>query len=134
MRADLHREAMGENVPIGTPRTSGVATELWGEVGSIGGGLDEKDHLGCYNGYWWFNRRTTDGKTLLPDVPKGAFFGSGWGGRALMLGIPEEDLVVAWLYVRPHERKTWTPFCKRGRYRVNEMLGYLLEARTGKAR
>jgi CubicO group peptidase (beta-lactamase class C family) len=131
LRPDLVREAMGAAVPVGFPRTSGEEAEHWREIRSFGGGKNEKNHLGCHNGFWWFNRRTPDGGLFLPDVPEGAFMGSGWGGRAIMMAIPKHDLVVVWLYVRPLERQMWTPLSERGRFKVNGLLKYLLEARTG---
>ncbi len=131
LRPDLVREAMGAAVPLGFPRTSGREAEIWDGVGSIGGGKNEKDHLGCFNCFWWFNRPTPDGQLFLPDVPKGAFFGSGWGGRAVMVAIPSLDLVVVWHYIRPLEMQMWTPLSGRGRQKVNFFMRYLLEARTG---
>jgi CubicO group peptidase (beta-lactamase class C family) len=131
VRRDLWREAMGAAVPLGFPRTSGVDAEMWTGIPSIGGGKNEKDHLGCFNFLWWFNRRTPAGELFLPDVPRGAFMGSGWGGRAVMAAIPKYDLVVVWQYVRPLEMQMWTPLSGRGRLKVNHWLRYLLEARTG---
>lgn len=131
LRPDLVRAAMGAAVPAGFPRTSGEEAEHWTGIRSIGGGKNEKNHLGCFNHFWWFNRRTPDGGLFLPDVPEGAFMGSGWGGRAIMIAIPKHDLVVVWLYVRPLERQMWTPLSERGRFKVNGLLAYLLEARTG---
>lgn len=130
VRADLYREAMGAGLGRGFPRTAGREAKHWETVKSIGGGKDLKNHLGCFHFFWWFNRRTPDGDRFLPDVPKGTFMGSGWGGRAAMIAIPEEDLVVVWLYIRPYDRRMWTPLSERGRFKVNHLLTYLLEART----
>lgn len=130
LRPDHVREAMGAAVPVDFPRTSGAGAERWRQVRTIGGGNNENDHLGCFNGFWWFNRRTPDGDRFLQDIAPDAFMGSGWGGRVIMLVLPRQDLIVVWQYIRPLERIMWTPLSKRGRFKVNGLLRYLLEART----
>ncbi len=69
---------------------------------------------------------------MLPDAPPGTFFGSGYGGRFVMMAIPEWDLVAVWLGVFPGIEKTaWSPFSEVGRFHVNAMLRELRAARTG---
>ena len=94
---------------------------------SIGGGKDQKHHLGCLGYYWWFNHVTPDGTRLLPDAPSGTFMGSGYGGRFAMIVMPELDLIVVWTDVYEHE--DWTPLDEIGRFRLNETLRDLLAAR-----
>ena len=128
LREDLFREAMSEPLPMDFPRTSGEEAEHLEEVESIGGGKDQKNHLGCLGYFWWFNRITPDGTRLLPDAPAGTFMGSGYGGRFAMVVMPELDLIAIWLDVRQGE--DWAPLCGTGRFKVNEMIRELLQART----
>lgn len=128
LRKDLFREAMSEPLPKDFPRTSGAEAEHLEEVESIGGGKDQKNHLGCLGYFWWFNRITPDGTRLLPDAPAGTFMGSGYGGRFAMVVMPELDLIAIWLDVRQGE--DWAPLCGTGRFKVNEMIRELLQART----
>ena len=123
------REAMDGVLPPEFPRTSGVEAEQLDFVKSIGGGKNEKHHVGCLGNFWWHNNRMTGGQPFLPDAPKRTFFSAGWGGRAAMVVVPEHDLVAVWLYVRPDERKLWSPLHRVGRVRMNEAIARLLEAR-----
>lgn len=133
VREDLFREALGGGLPHAVPRTAGAEAEtLPSGKKPFGGGKDEKNHLGCLKNYWWFNQATPDGARLLPDAPPGTFFGSGYGGRFVMMAIPEWDLVAVWLGVFPGIEKTaWSPFSEVGRFHVNAMLRELRAARTG---
>ena len=124
----LYREHMAFSLPVDFPRTAGEEMENLKFLRSIGGGKDQKNHLGCLGYFWWFNRTTPDGTLFLPDAPKGTFMGSGYGGRFAMVIVPEQDLIAVWLGV--HEGEEWSPLSEVGRFRVNEMLRELLAART----
>ena len=124
---ELFRQVLGEPLPHDFPRTSGREAEIVAGARSIGGGMDQKHHLGCLGHYWWFNHVTPDGTRLLPDAPPGTFFGSGYGGRFAMIVMPELDLIVVWTDVYEHE--DWTPLDEIGRFRLNEALRELLAAR-----
>lgn len=128
LRADLFAEAMSEPLPVDIPRTAGVEAAHLEAVKSIGGGKDQKGHLGCLGYYWWFNRITPDGTRLLPDAPEGTFMGSGYGGRFAMVVMPELELVAVWVDV--HRGEDWTPLDGIGRYQVNELVRELLAARV----
>ncbi len=135
LRRDLFEEAMGGTLPADFPRTSGIESRHWRKVGSIGGGKDQKNHLGCLGYFWWFNHVTPDGGRFLPDAPPGTFMGSGYGGRFAMVVVPEEDLVVVWHMVYKEtwdQFEKWSPLSEVGRFKVNEMLRELLAARTEK--
>ncbi len=127
---DLFREALAEPLPPDFPRTSGKEAEMVAEARSIGGGKDQKHHLGCLGNYWWHNRITPDGTRLLPDAPPGMYMGSGYGGRFAMIVMPELDLIVVWTDVYEHE--DWTPLDEVGRFRLNETLRELLAARKSR--
>ena len=124
---DLFRQALGEPLPLDFPRTSSQEAEMVAGARSLGGGKDEKHHLGCLGGYWWHNRVTPDGTRLLPDAPPGTFFGSGHGGRFAMIVMPELDLIAVWADV--YEYEDWTPLDEIGRHRLNETIRELLAAR-----
>ena len=128
LRDDLFREALGGGLPPGFPRTSGAESRTLKKPGSIGGGKDEKNHLGCLGYFWWFNRIAPDGERLLPDAPPGTFLGSGYGGRFAMVVVPEWDLVAVWQDV--HKSENWSPLSEVGRFRVNDMIRELRAART----
>ena len=127
LREDLFREALSDPLPLDFPRTAGEEVAHMAEVKSIGGGKDQKNHLGCLGYFWWFNRITPDGTRLLPDAPPGTFMGAGYGGRFAMVVMPELDLIAIWLDVRKGE--DWAPLCGTGRFKVNEMIRELLQAR-----
>lgn len=129
LREDLAEEQMAFHLPAEMPRTSGRDAEHLESVETFGGGKDLKNHLGCLGYYWWHNRETPDGRRLLPSAPAGTFMGSGYGGRFAMVAIPELDLAVVWHDV--YDGEEWSPFCEAGRFKVDELLGELLEARTG---
>jgi CubicO group peptidase (beta-lactamase class C family) len=80
LRKDLFAEALSDPLPQDFPRTAGVEAGHLEEVESIGGGKDQKGHMGCLGYFWWFNRVTPDGTRLLPDAPAGTYMGSGYGG------------------------------------------------------
>ena len=124
---DLFRQALGEPLPLDFPRTSSQEAEMVAGARSLGGGRNEKHHLGCLGGYWWHNRVTPDGTRLLPDAPPGTFFGSGHGGRFAMIVMPELDLIAVWADIYEHE--DWTPLDEIGRHRLNETIRELLAAR-----
>jgi CubicO group peptidase (beta-lactamase class C family) len=128
LREDLFAQMMAFALPPDLPRTSGAESEHLEEIESFGGGLNLKNHLGCLGYYWWFNHKTPDGERLLPDAPPGAFMGSGYGGRFVMMAIPEEDLVVVWQDI--YDGEDWAPFSENGRIKVNEVIRELLQART----
>ncbi|NCA81319.1 MAG: class C beta-lactamase-related serine hydrolase [Opitutae bacterium] len=131
LREDLFREALSEPLPMDFPRTSGEEVAHLEEVQSIGGGKDQKNHLGCLGYFWWFNRITPDGMRLLPDAPAGTFMGSGYGGRFAMVVMPELDLIAVWLDVYKETGKTsWCPLSEVGRFKVNKMIRELLAARV----
>jgi CubicO group peptidase (beta-lactamase class C family) len=132
LREDLVEQMMAYSIPPDLPRTSGAGAEHLEEVESFGGGLNLKNHLGCLGYYWWFNHVAPDGKRLLPDAPPGTFMGSGYGGRFVMMAIPEEDLVVVWQDI--YDGENWSPLSEHGRFKVSEVLEELLDARTGAAR
>ena len=127
LREDLFREALAGVLPADFPRTSGAESRTLKKPGSIGGGKNQKNHLGCLGYYWWFNRIAPDGTRLLPDAPPGTFFGSDYGGRFAMVVVPEWDLVAVWHDV--HKDEVWSPFSEVGRFRVNELLRELRDAR-----
>ena len=127
VRPDLFEMAMSFSLPENLPRTRDEeGAEYYADIDSIGGGFNQKNHLGCLGYFWWFNRRTPDGRRLLPDAPPGLFMGIGYGGRFAMIIIPECDLVAIWFDVHPKEE--WSPFDQIGRMRVNAMVRELLEA------
>lgn len=128
LRKDLFAEALSDPLPLDFPRTAGEEVAHMAEVKSIGGGKDQKNHLGCLGYFWWFNRITPDGTRLLPDAPPGTFMGAGYGGRFAMVVMPELDLIAIWLDVRQGE--DWAPLCGTGRFKVNGMIRELLQART----
>lgn len=133
LRKDLLDQTMSGALPPDFPRTSGREAEDLSAKGwkTIGGGKDQKNHLGCLGYYWWFNRVTPDGTRLLPAAPPGTFFGSGYGGRFAMVAVPELDLIAVWLDVHSEDgQSAWSPFSEVGRFKVNEMLRELLAART----
>lgn len=132
LREDLFAQMMSFSLSPDLPRTSGVEAEHLEDVESFGGGLNLKNHLGCLGYYWWFNHEAPDGKRLLPDAPPGTFMGSGYGGRFAMMAIPEEDLVVVWQDI--YDGEGWAPFSETGRFKVNEVIRELLQARSGAGR
>ncbi len=137
LREDLFAEVLGGTLPVDFPRTSGEEVEDVSAKGwkPLGGGKNEKNHLGCFGYYWWHNNSTPDSRRLLPDAPPGTFLGMGYGGRFAMVVIPEADLVVVWLDVyRRWGLKAWSPFSEVGRHLVNNMLRDLLAARTAPQR
>lgn len=137
LREDLFAEALGGSLPVDFPRTAGVEAEDLSAQGwkPLGGGKNEKNHLGCFGYYWWHDRITPDGQRLLPDAPPGTFLGMGYGGRFAMVVIPEEDLVVVWLDVHKEwEKSAWSPFSEVGRFKVNDMLRELMAARMASQR
>ncbi len=129
LREDLYAQMMAFLLPPEVPRTAGAEAEQLAGIESFGGGLNLKNHLGCLGYYWWFNHGAPDGERLLPDAPEGTFMGSGYGGRFVMMAIPEEDLVVVWQDV--YDGESWAPFSDKGRFKVNEAIRELLQARTG---
>jgi CubicO group peptidase (beta-lactamase class C family) len=128
LREDLFDLALTPPRRPRLPRTAGVETEHWDAIPSFGGGLDLKDSLGCLGYYWWFNHETGDGTRLLPAAPPGTFMGMGYGGRFCFILIPELDLEIVWVDI--HRGEQWSPFDTVGRFRVNELLGQFLQART----
>jgi CubicO group peptidase (beta-lactamase class C family) len=116
-------------LPAEFPRTSGVEVEIPAEIHSIGGGRNEKDHLGCLGSYWWKNRRTPDGQRLLPAAPPDTRLGLGYGGRFGLAVMPSDQLVIVWFDV--HRGENWSPFPEHGRFRVNALISDILSARTG---
>ena len=130
LREDLAAEQMAFHLPADFPRASGRLAEHLEKVQTFGGGKDMKNHLGCLGYYWWFNHETSDGGRLLPGAPPGAFMGSGYGGRFAMVAIPELDLAAVWHDV--YDGEEWSPFSEVGRFKVDELLGELLDARTGR--
>jgi CubicO group peptidase (beta-lactamase class C family) len=126
---ELFAEQMAYRIPPEVPRTAGREVEILEEAESYGGGRDLKNHLGCLGYYWWFNRTTPDGTRLLPDAPPGTFMGSGYGGRYAMIVMPEEDLVVVWHDI--YNGEDWAPLSENGRFKVNEVVRELRQARTG---
>lgn len=129
LREDLYAQMMGFSLPPELPRTSGTESEKLEEIESFGGELNLKNHLGCLGYYWWFNHEVPDGQRLLPPVPPGTFMGVGYGGRFMMMAIPEEDLVVVWQDI--YDGENWSPFSEPGRVKVNEVLREFQQARTG---
>ena len=130
LRKDLFAEAMAGTLPPDLPRTSGAESRHLKRVESIGGGKNQKNHLGCLGYFWWFNRATPDGSLFLPDAPPGTFMGSGYGGRYAMIAIPEWDLVAVWHGVYRNTGESWSPLSEVGRFRVNDLLRELRAART----
>jgi CubicO group peptidase (beta-lactamase class C family) len=128
LREDLFELAVSEPRTPRLPRTSGVETECWDAIPSFGGGMNLKDSLGCLGYYWWFNRETGDGTRLLPAAPADTFMGMGYGGRFCFVLIPELDMEIVWVDIYRGEQ--WSPFDTVGRYRVNELLAKILQART----
>jgi CubicO group peptidase (beta-lactamase class C family) len=128
LRPDLFAAARGGTLPPDFPRTAGAESRMLKKPGTIGGGRNEKNHLGCLGNFWWNNRPTPDGARLLPDAPPGTYLGSGYGGRFAMVIVPELELVAVWQNVHPDE--IWSPFSEIGRFKVNEMLRELLAARA----
>ena len=111
------------------PRTDGGTAEVVESIPSFGGDNDLKDSLGCLGYYWWFNRETSleDG-LLLPAAPPDAFMGMGYGGRFCFVLMPELDMEIVWVDIARGEN--WSPFDEVGRFRVNELLGRILQAQT----
>ena len=132
LREDLYTQMMAFTLPPDLPQTSGEEEDHLDEIETFGGGKDLKVHLGCLGYYWWFNRVAADGERLLPDAPPGTFFGAGYGGRFVMMAMPEEDLVVVWQDI--YDGEDWSPLSETGRFKVNEVVAELLDARTGAGR
>ena len=130
LREDLFRQALAGSLPVDFPRTAGIEARHLRRVATIGGGKNQKNHLGCLGFFWWFNRPTPDGARLLPDAPPGTFLGSGYGGRFAMVVVPELDLVAVWHAVYKDTGETWSPFSEIGRFKVNAMLREMLAAQT----
>ena len=133
LRQDLFEQAMDGTLPLAFPRTSGREAEDLSAQGwkPIGGGKNEKNHLGCLGYFWWHNETTPDGARFLPDAPPRTFMGSGYGGRFAMVVVPELDLVAVWLNVHEEDgQKAWSPLSEIGRFKVNDMLRELLAARA----
>lgn len=128
LRADLLADALGGVLPPDFPRTAGFESRTLKKPGSIGGGKNLKNHLGCLGHFWWHNNPTPDGAPLLPDAPPGTFLGAGYGGRFAMVVVPEWDMVAVWQDV--YKNENWSPFSEVGRFKVNELLRELLAART----
>jgi CubicO group peptidase (beta-lactamase class C family) len=128
IRPERFAEQMNFTIPAEVPRTAGREAEILEDAESYGGGRNLKNHLGCLGYYWWFNRVAPDGARLLPDAPPGAFMGSGYGGRYAMIAMPEEDLVVVWHDI--YNGEDWTPLSENGRFKVNEVIRELRQART----
>jgi len=133
LRQDLFEQAMDGMLPPDFPRTSGREAEDLSAQGwkSIGGGKNQKNHLGCLGYFWWHNETTPDGARFLPDAPPRTFMGSGYGGRFAMVVVPELDLVAVWINVHEEDGQTaWSPLSEVGRFKVNDLLRELLAART----
>ncbi len=130
LRKDLVRLALDSAIPVTLPRTQGEEAERFHEAHSIGGGPDQKGHAGAHSFFWWLNRKTADGKRLLPDATPRTFIASGYGGRFAMIVVPEHKLVIVWLDA--FEGEDLVPFDEVGRLWVNEAVRELLDARIGK--
>ena len=126
--ADLLQSVMNETLPMDMPRSRGEDAEEIPGLKSLGGGKNEKNHLGCLGYFWWQNHLASDGNRLLDAAPPGTRMASGYGGRFAMILIPEYDLVIVWFDV--HRGEVWSPFDEIGRQKVNDMLKELLAARV----
>jgi hypothetical protein len=86
-------------LPNSTPQTKAVEAQMLpGQrtIGSTSKPDNQTDHLGSYSFMWWTNGVDRNGKTLLPDAPKGTYLASGHGSKRAAVVIPEQDLVVSW--------------------------------------
>ncbi len=125
---DLVQIALNSPLSITMPRTQGDPSERLHAPHSIGGGLDQKGHAGAHSFFWWLNHEAEDGRRLLPDATPQTFAAMGYGGKFMMIGMPEYRLVVVWMDAFAEE--TLSPFDTVGRFRVNEAIRELLAARS----
>ncbi|MCC5847378.1 MAG: serine hydrolase [Verrucomicrobia bacterium] len=117
-----------KTLPMDLPRTRGVDAEEIPGLQSLGGGKDEKNHLGCLGYFWWHNHLTPDGTRLLEAAPPNTRLVMGYGGKFVMALIPDYDLIIVWFDV--YRGEAWSPFDEIGRHKVNDMFKELLAARS----
>lgn len=122
------RRLLHSPLPLDMPRTSGKKAERAPDIPTIGGGRDQKGHMGAYSCFWWVNHKTEDGSYLFPSAPKKTFSALGWGGRYAMIAIPEYKLVVVWLNGFPG--RILIPLDTTGRKDLDKALKLLLDARV----
>jgi CubicO group peptidase (beta-lactamase class C family) len=110
--------------PAALPETKAVWTDMLPNQGSYGGYHNEEAHGGHFSYYWWLNRRDTPGGKLWPDLPSDAYAAVGWGGRALLMIIPSEQLVITWCT----ESIPNTSHSLDGKHWVNARVKHVMDA------
>jgi len=124
---DLFEYVFSASLPMDLPRTRGVDAEEIPAIEPLGGGKNEKNHLGSLGYFWWQNTVTSDGYRLIEAATPDTRLAMGHGGKFAMTLIPEDDLIIIWFGVYPEE--VWSPFDEIGRIKVNQMLEKVFSAR-----
>lgn len=88
-----------------------------------------KSHLGSHSFFWWSNQ-SPPGESLFPDAPPLTFAAMGYGGKFMMIGMPEYDLLIVWFDA--FSGQTLSPFDQIGRFLVNEAIRELLAAKRSR--
>lgn len=114
-------------LPTAMPQTQGLPAERFHSAHSIGGGLHEKGHAGAHSFFWWLNRENSERQRLLPDATPQTFAAMGYGGKFMLIGMPEHRLVVVWMDAFQDDELS--PFDNVGRHRVNDAIRELLAAK-----